>query len=112
MIHEYKLKFKKSIVKRPTPPCSPIRNVPRVVKTVLPLVLIVYILVVLSWFTAMTRAELLDSRAIGVVSYAFTFVHCNVFITNKQHILLMIDNAAPGKKPTLQNLFFKRTGFD
>ncbi|XP_012934860.1 cystine/glutamate transporter [Aplysia californica] len=45
---------------------KPPRNVPRIVKTVLPLVLMVYLLVVLSYFTAMTREELLNSQAIGV----------------------------------------------
>ncbi|BFZ12536.1 hypothetical protein BsWGS_15574 [Bradybaena similaris] len=45
---------------------KPPRNVPRVVKTVLPLVLVIYLLTVLSYFTAMTRQELLESQAIGV----------------------------------------------
>ncbi|KAH9495941.1 b(0,+)-type amino acid transporter 1, partial [Bulinus truncatus] len=41
-------------------------NVPRIVKTVLPLVLIIYLLTVISFFTALTKDELLHSQAIGV----------------------------------------------
>ncbi|CAL1547646.1 unnamed protein product [Lymnaea stagnalis] len=45
---------------------KPPRNVPRIVKTVLPLVLIIYLMTVLSFFTVMSKEELLHSRAIGV----------------------------------------------
>ncbi|RUS92016.1 hypothetical protein EGW08_000229 [Elysia chlorotica] len=45
---------------------KPPRNVPRVIKFILPLVLVLYILTVLSFFTTMTPAELVKSQAIGV----------------------------------------------
>ena len=43
------------------------RNVPRLVKTVIPLVMVIYGLVVTSYFTVMSREEMLASEAIGVV---------------------------------------------
>ncbi|KAI8790983.1 cystine/glutamate transporter, partial [Biomphalaria glabrata] len=45
---------------------KPPRNVPRIVKTVLPLVLVIYLLTVISFFTVMTKDDLLHSQAIGV----------------------------------------------
>ncbi|GFO25003.1 Y+l amino acid transporter 1 [Plakobranchus ocellatus] len=45
---------------------KPPRNVPRVIKFILPFVLVLYLLVVLSFFTTMTKSELLQSQAIGV----------------------------------------------
>ena len=47
------------------------RNVPRLVKTVIPLVMVIYGLVVTSYFTVMSREEMLASEAIGVVRSFF-----------------------------------------
>ncbi|XP_076449020.1 uncharacterized protein LOC143285542 isoform X2 [Babylonia areolata] len=45
---------------------KPPRNLPRLVKTVIPLVMVIYMLVVTSYFTVMSREEMLASEAIGV----------------------------------------------
>ncbi|XP_059156096.1 b(0,+)-type amino acid transporter 1-like isoform X2 [Physella acuta] len=45
---------------------KPPRNVPRIVKTIIPLVLVLYLLTVLSFFTVMTRDQFLHARGIGV----------------------------------------------
>lgn len=45
------------------------RNLPRLVKTVIPFVMTIYVLVVTSYFTVMSKQEMISSEAIGVVSY-------------------------------------------
>ncbi|XP_046559322.1 b(0,+)-type amino acid transporter 1-like [Haliotis rubra] len=45
---------------------KPPRNLPRLVKCVIPLVMVIYMLVVTSYFTVMTKREMLASEAIGV----------------------------------------------
>ncbi|KAK7114902.1 hypothetical protein V1264_000883 [Littorina saxatilis] len=45
---------------------KPPRNLPRLVKFVIPLVMLIYGLVVTSYFTVMSREEMLSSEAIGV----------------------------------------------
>ncbi|XP_048253387.1 b(0,+)-type amino acid transporter 1-like [Haliotis rufescens] len=45
---------------------KPPRNLPRLVKFVIPLVMVIYMLVVTSYFTVMTKHEMLSSEAIAV----------------------------------------------
>ncbi|XP_025114820.1 b(0,+)-type amino acid transporter 1-like isoform X2 [Pomacea canaliculata] len=45
---------------------KPPRNLPRLVKTVIPFVMTIYVLVVTSYFTVMSKQEMISSEAIGV----------------------------------------------